>query len=79
MPVKKIYKRTRDGLIFADVGKVHNKLFLQMVKADHSDKTKFLRFLIEQEAERRKLLPVVVGEIGGEVEGAETVSVWGVV
>jgi hypothetical protein len=67
MPRKDEYKRVRDGLIYADVGAMHMKMAQSMVTEDHSDKTKFLRWLIEQEWERR-------GK--PKLEGAEPVPIF---
>lgn len=74
MPRKDVYKRVRDGLLFADVGKVYMEMAEKMVAEDHSDKTKFLRWLIEQEWARRGNQPV--GVIGEEVDGAKPVPIY---
>lgn len=75
MPRKDVYKRVRDGLLFADVGKVYMEMAEKMVAEDHSDKTKFLRWLIEQEWARRGK-PKLVGVLGEEVDGAEPVPIY---
>ena len=76
MPRKNMYKRVRDGLIFADVGKPHRDMFDKMVSDDHSDGTKVVRWLIEEEWKRRGL-PPLVDLLGAGVEGAELVPVYG--
>lgn len=75
MPKREVYKRVRDGLVFADVGKVHLELLDKMVAEDHSDKTKFLRWMIEEEWARRGH-PRLVSVIGEEVAGADQVPIY---
>lgn len=67
MPRVDEYKRVRAGLVFADVGKIHRDLLAKLVEEDHSDTTKTLRWLIEQEWNRRhNRLVDVIGEGVGE-------------
>lgn len=55
MRKNKVEKRVRDGMINADVTKKYLDMMEEMVKADYSDKTKWLRKIIEEEYKRRGL------------------------
>lgn len=77
MPRKSEYKRVKDGLVYAELGKVHREMLNKIVELDHSDTTKVLRHMIEQEWKRRGL-PELLDVIGEGIQGAQLVPVYGV-